>query len=921
MEKNAGFIRLIIRKRVFPMQKKFIPIMLAAALLLSGLLSLISIFSQQGNARVINYTGVVRGATQLLVKEELHGQPNDALMEHIDQIIDELMTGQGGNHLSRLPDEDFQAAMGSLKDSWLEIKDEILKVRQGGEKETLFLLSEDFFKQANLTVSAAELYTEKQVAGTMKGFLVLFVLVACVSVLAAVSTIRQRRRLKAIEEVEQLNQHKKEQLEKMSEALRAPLNDLTELMYITDLETYDLLFLNETGLRNFGLDSYEGRKCYEVLRGRDTPCEFCGRHYSPDGETYTWEDTNPVTGRHYILKDRNISWEGRPARLEIAFDITEAEAEKQNLKYTLKAQDMIMECVRTLYQGRNLGDTIPRILEHLGRFLEAERTYIFLMHPDGLLYNDYEWCSETAIPQADKLQALPLSFFDSWMPRFNRQECILITDLEQLKESSPEEYTILKDQDIRSLAAAPLERDGMFCGCIGVDNPPRERLIYISSLLQTLCYFLLLAMRRAEDEKQLSHLSYHDTLTSFYNRNRYIRDSESLQDSNIPVGIVYLDVNGLKDLNDKRGHAFGDKILKEAAERMKEVFGQADYYRIGGDEFVIICRSIDEQTFHGKVRELKDRFHMDSLCRAAIGSQWSPRLHDINEITSEADALMYEDKKEFYRKNPASNRYRHQSDELLELSNPNILEAEITKNRFVVYMQPKVSSADRTAIGAEALIRYHSEEGSMVLPGNFLPLLEETQTISQIDFFVFEFVCSRIKKWVDMGKQTFPVSINFSQHSLAQPSFVEQLCTICRKYDIPSRLLEVEITENVRETQDFNLHALISKLRQAGFIVALADFSTDYANINLLTTAEFDVLKLDKTMLEDIARNPKTRAFIESIVETCRNMGIRLVAEGIETEEQMAELRKCGVELVQGFLFSKPISMEEYEEKYLSHQS
>ena len=171
-----------------------------------------------------------------------------------------------------------------------------------------------------------------------------------------------------------------------------------------------------------------------------------------------------------------------------------------------------------------------------------------------------------------------------------------------------------------------------------------------------------------------------------------------------------------------------------------------------------------------------------------------------------------------------------------------------------------------------------------------------------------------------MGKEAFPVSMNFSQHTLAEASFVKQLSAVCEKYNISPRLLEVEIAENVLGSEEYDLYTLIRQLHQAGFIVALTDFGTKSEDISLLSSADFDVLKLDKAMIVDVSRNPETRNFIASVVETCRKRGIRLVAEGIETEEQMDELRKCGVELLQGFLFSKPISMEEYEEKYLSKQ-
>lgn len=225
------------------MQKKIIPIILAAALLLSSIISLFSILSLQGNARVINYTGVVRGASQKLVKEELYGQPDDVLAERLDQIIDELITGQGGSRLVRLPDEDFQNAMGLLKDSWSDVKQEIMRVRQGGDKEVLFLLSQDLFNQADSAVSAAESFTEKRISQTRAGFIALIILVSGASLLAAAGELRRRGRIAAIEAAAKDNQTKKEQLDKMSRALRAPLNDISELMYISDLDSHDLLFL------------------------------------------------------------------------------------------------------------------------------------------------------------------------------------------------------------------------------------------------------------------------------------------------------------------------------------------------------------------------------------------------------------------------------------------------------------------------------------------------------------------------------------------------------------------------------------------------------------------------------------------------------------------------------------------------------
>lgn len=898
------------------MQKRMIAIFLAGALFISGLLSILSIHGLQGNSRIINYAGVVRGATQRLIKQELNGQPNDALMNQLDGILIELSTGEGENGLTRLEDSNFQGLLTQMQEQWARMKAEILRVRQGMAGTELYNLSEDYFALADRTVLAAETYSEQQVQRAEQGLFALSAIFLLLAALLAWYSSLQDRRQRDLTAAEDANRVRHEHLERMSEDLRAPMDEISELMYVADLENHELLFINEAGRKSFGVTELTGQKCYQILQGLRSPCDFCSTPLLVPGKNYTWEFTNPVTKRHYLLKDRLLQWEGRAARLELAFDITEAEAEKQALKNTLDAEQMIMECVRTLYQEHDLDKSIPAVLERLGCFLSAHRSYLGMVRA-GLLYNDYEWCGEGISSQKEILQGLPLSTIERWLPILARQECVILEDVEVLQESYPEEYALLHAQDIHSLVVAPLEQDGQLRGLLGVDNPPPERIRSIASLLQTLCYFLLLTYRRTESEQQLSQLSYYDTLTSFYNRNRYMVDSAALAGHTGSVGIVYLDVNGLKDINDQCGHAFGDGVLVECSRQMREVFQNANYYRIGGDEFVIICIDIEQDTFRQRVAALRRCFQSNTLCKAAIGAQWDTNYKDLQQIIARADAKMYEDKKEFYRKNPTTNRYRHHSDEVLQLADPKVLQEEIRQERFVVYLQPKVSSSDRSAVGAEALIRYQPRSGSLMLPGHFLPLLEESQIVSQIDFYVFEYACSRLKEWAKQGKQTLPVSVNFSRCSLSQPDFVHRLTALCQQYGVNKKYLEIEFTETAHEADGVDLKSLIYDLRQEGFIVSIDDFGTEYANLALLSTVEFDVLKLDKSLMDDVACNPRARTVVEAIVSICKKMQIKVVAEGIETEEQLAALRLCGVELAQGFLFSKPIPIGEYEEKYL----
>lgn len=422
-----------------------------------------------------------------------------------------------------------------------------------------------------------------------------------------------------------------------------------------------------------------------------------------------------------------------------------------------------------------------------------------------------------------------------------------------------------------------MEQNGELAGYLGVDNPPPDKIINIASLLQTLCYFVSLALQHAESQKKLSYLSYHDNLTTFYNRNRYIKDTQKLFNMDTSLGIIYLDVNGLKDVNDQFGHEVGDALLVECARRMKMVFKKADFYRIGGDEFIIICQSIKKESFEKRVKELSESFSKKPVCQVAIGTQWTNAVGNINEMIAEADARMYENKKEFYHKHMISRRYRHHSDEMLHLTNIDYLESEIENGHFVVYLQPKILCEDRSCVGAEALIRYCDNAGTLI-----------------------------------------PLSINFSIESLRGKSFVERILETCKKYQIPTKYIEIEITERVHDEKNFEIKTVISKLRSAGFIVAIDDFGTEYANLALLSDAEFDILKLDKSLISNVALNPRTKIIMEYISKICHRLGVDMIAEGIESEEQFFTLCSYGVETVQGYLFSKPLAINVFEEKYLS---
>lgn len=256
------------------MRKRVIPLFLAVALLISGLLSIVSIHRLQGNARVINYTGVVRGATQRLIKQELSGQPNEALIQRLDGILDELATGQGENGLVRLRDDDFQALVAQMQQAWERMKDEILLVRQGADAQALYDQSEEYFELADRAVSAAEIYSERQIGPVERALLILSIAVLALVALLTWYSAAQERQKRQLRQAEEETRAESERLTRLSEDLRAPMDEISELMYISDVETHELLYINEMGRQSFGITELNGQFATRCCKGRRAPAIF-----------------------------------------------------------------------------------------------------------------------------------------------------------------------------------------------------------------------------------------------------------------------------------------------------------------------------------------------------------------------------------------------------------------------------------------------------------------------------------------------------------------------------------------------------------------------------------------------------------------------------------------------------------------------
>lgn len=692
----------------------------------------------------------------------------------------------------------------------------------------------------------------------------------------------------------------------------AILNELEEVIYISDIETHELLFLNTAArklLSKKETDNPIGRKCYEVLQGKQSPCEFCTNHLLSKDAFYSWECANLKYGRHFLVKDKLLFWKNRKMRLEIAIDITEQQKTKEKIRHDLKNQSAIVESLQVLEQEQDLDRSIEKIMGILGRCYMADRGYVFEFDTDGnTATNTYEWCAHGVVPQMRNLRNVPLESMDRWIEAFHKKGEVVIHSLGKELEPESFEYKLLHAQEIEARMAVPIMDEGRITGCLGVDNP--HYALGDTFLLRSMAYFIKSYTEKQRAKKHLERLSLTDSLTGLGNRNQYLAALRGMRSSEAhDFGVAFIDINGLKAANDAFGHDYGDRILIKIAGILRDIFGD-NVFRTGGDEFIVLCRDISHKEFVEKADAMRVKIAATPDCRISCGATWRNAVEDIDALISYADELMYIEKQSYYKSNLGKRPLHHSSimEETLR---------ELEQGQFLVYFQPKISLKSGELGGAEALIRKRGLDGKIIPPMKFIPLLESELLIRHIDFFVLHEACKTLKRWKEQARKMVPVSVNISRLTLMEHNIVEKLSSICALYKIPCSLIDIEVTESIGTINPESLRVVSHKLREEGFSLSLDDFGSKYCNFSILTNVEFTCLKLDKSIIDQLCVDARSRIVIKHCIQMCMDLkDISSVAEGIENKQQLDLLRLYNCDYGQGYYFSKPLSIYDFERRY-----
>jgi diguanylate cyclase (GGDEF)-like protein/PAS domain S-box-containing protein len=426
--------------------------------------------------------------------------------------------------------------------------------------------------------------------------------------------------------------------------------------------------------------------------------------------------------------------------------------------------------------------------------------------------------------------------------------------------------------------------------------------------------------RSAED---LAHRAHHDPLTGLLNRSHLAERLAALIDAartdGSELAVMYLDLDHFKAINDSLGHNAGDELLVEVARRISLALRNDDLAsRFGGDEFVMVCRAGSDDVVNVAERVQARVAAPLGVCgrrvvtAASIGISLFPRDGSTAaELIHRADVAMYAAKEAGRNGWARYNANAHlESEESIDLEVE--LREAISQRQFVVFYQPIVNLADGRPVGAEALVRWLHPTRGLLGPGEFIAFAEQHGLIAPIGEIVLETVCAEVAQRTSAPTRSLRFAVNVSARQFAKPGFVEFLEGTIARAGIDARDLEIEITESVVMGNSASVAGTLDAVRALGVSIAIDDFGTGYGSLAYIKSFAVDTLKIDRSFVAGIGHDPTDRAIATTIVALARSLGMRTVAEGIETVEQLDHMREIGADLAQGYLICRPVPAAEF---------
>lgn len=596
--------------------------------------------------------------------------------------------------------------------------------------------------------------------------------------------------------------------------------------------------------------------------------------------------------------------------------------ENQILKSELEAEHFILTQMAELGKVRNVREcqvAINNLLEKIGHFTKADRAYI-VDEKDGCYYNTYEWCNKGIEPQINQLQNLRAEDMPYWIPKLSSGESIFIEDLENVKETMPVEYEILKPQNIHTLIVFPIILSNTLKGFIGVDNPNIKDAKDVIRLLAALGSYLGTTRENAAVYAKLEYRLNYDSLTKAYNRYGFYKNAQKLikEHTDTEYCLILSDIKSFKLINEIYGENIADKILIDEVNIIRQKMkGNSVLGRLNGDiiAMVIPKEYLSEKEFSDMIKLLSDRYSNKNFrLHIYLGVYYIKDVNEtIRQMVDKVSLVIMKSKGNMsnYILYYDENSYRN---DIFKQQLIGEFETALNENQFCMYLQPQTDK-DGNMLGAEALIRWNHPNMGLIMPGAFIECFEDAGLIYRLDNYIWEEAAKQLKIWKDSGYNYY-ISVNISAKDFYHIDVYQTFKNLVSKYGIDTDKLHIEITETALSEDKQAAHKTIERLHDEGFIIEIDDFGSGYSSFNFLKDVCADVIKIDRVFLKKSSHEERGEQILRSIISLSHDIGMDVITEGVENVDQLSMLAKMNCDWFQGYYFSKPIAVGDFEEKY-----
>ncbi|WP_283608849.1 EAL domain-containing protein [Faecalispora anaeroviscerum] len=577
----------------------------------------------------------------------------------------------------------------------------------------------------------------------------------------------------------------------------------------------------------------------------------------------------------------------------------------------------------------NIDTKLYAALERCGSFIECDRAYLVLLNTKtATVRYAVEWVSQATDRPPNTLDDATQSICPEIFRQLKDKEALVLKDTRFLPRAAAKLRALLLAHSIRALVAVPIRSKGGIMGFLGFHASRPLSMWNLDSIafIEIVGLILSDAVIKADDEKKLNYLAFHDQLTGLLNRTQFKKKLAeqicSAEKAHKMIGVVFLDLDAFKSVNDTLGHDQGDRLLMEVSKALKKSIRTGDEVaRFGGDEFILMLNQISsgEELIRvmDRLMEVVQRpiqlAEQEFFVTVSAGVALYPQDGDAPELLlKNADTAMYRAKSE------GKGRYvicsQEMKDEIQEKTQMvNRLYHALEKNQLVLYYQPQIDVATRQIVGMEALVRWNLPERGIVGPAEFIPLAEQTGLIYAIGEWVMREACLQNKRWLEMGCENLRMAVNVSVQQLRNPKFHQLVEEILQTTNLPPHCLELEITESVANGNTDNIVSMLHQLKALGVSISIDDFGTEYSSLSRLKLLPIDRIKMDTQFVHGIEKDSKDRAISKIIINLAKNLRMKVIAEGVETEPQLAFLSQKMCDEVQGFYYYRPMPANKAE--------